>query len=98
MEKLEEWISEGGVHANGFSRMIAPDAMASKTFLEKSLLVRATAVELAWGSHSGRKRAAFAARVVPRTEGISRAIQGAKMAYAGFRAGFPRSLERCGLG
>jgi 6,7-dimethyl-8-ribityllumazine synthase len=47
LEKLEEWVSEGRVHTNGFSWMVAPDAVSCETFLEKSLLVRAAAVELA---------------------------------------------------
>lgn len=93
LEKLEEWIAEGRIHANHFARMIGTDTMPCEGFLEQGLFVCAATIEITRRSLTRGIGATFATRVVPCAEGIAGAVESTEALDAGVCPGPPRGSK-----
>jgi len=93
LQQLQEGIAQCGVHAHALPWMIAANSMPREAFLEKSLIVRAPAIQMPRWSHTRGISSTFASRVMPSAEGVACSIQRAELTNSCICTGFPRCLE-----
>jgi hypothetical protein len=89
LEQFQKRIAEGWVHSNTLSRVVTSYVMPRKALLEQGLIKRTAAIEVAGRSHPGRMGTAFAARVVPRTQSVTRTVERAEKLDACVGTRFP---------
>lgn len=98
LQELQKRVAESGVHADGLSGVIRPYTMTGQRLFEKSLVVGATAIEVAWRCVPGREGPTLSARVMPGAKGVSSTVERAEELLASLRPGLPSTLEAAGVG